>query len=87
MLHTETHAGDADATLARLKEWLLALERNKGRGDIDVDTDIIDGGVIDSLEFISFLLFIESLRARPIPADEMQLDSFRTLRAIQVNFM
>jgi acyl carrier protein len=96
MNRTETRAGGAGdppagtpatSDLAVLEGWLLRLERNRGRRAIDPDEDLIDGGVIDSLEFIGFLLVIEDLRGHEIRADEMSLDAFRTLRSIRARFL
>ena len=66
----------------QLERWLLALERNASAGRIDPDADLIDGGIIDSLEFVNLLLFVEELRGRPIGSSEIRLESFRTLRRI-----
>jgi acyl carrier protein len=66
----------------QLERWLLALERNAPVDRIDPDADLIDGGIIDSLEFVNLLLFVEELRGRPIGSSEIRLESFRTLRRI-----
>jgi hypothetical protein len=52
-----------------LRTWLLALPRNAHEPELNLDTDIIETGILDSLEFINFLMLIESLRAEEIPAD------------------
>jgi acyl carrier protein len=71
----------------RLEQWLLALERNAALPRIDPDADLIDGGIIDSLEFVNLLLFVEELRGRPIASSEIRLEAFRTLRTIAGTYL
>ncbi|MDC8004288.1 phosphopantetheine-binding protein [Aureisphaera galaxeae] len=73
-------------TLDTLKTWLLQLDANEGVEDISPNEDLIDGGLIDSLEFVSFLMLIEDLRGAEITSFEMELDKFRTLNSIIKNF-
>ena len=70
---------------AELKAWIL--DRHTEFDDIPVDADIMEGRLINSLEFVSFLLFVEQLRGTPISADEVDIDSFRTLRRINDVFL
>lgn len=73
-----------ETALEQLKTWLR--EQNKVVQEIDLDTDIIEGRIIDSLQFVSFLLFIEQLRNESIPFELVQMERFRTLRSIRDNF-
>jgi acyl carrier protein len=63
------------------------LANASGLESIDLDTDIIENRLIDSLQFVSFLLFIEEVRGQEIPEAEVKLDSLRTLRSIRDNFL
>lgn len=72
--------------LNTLKDWLLNLEGNYGVTYIDADENLIDAGLIDSLEFVSFLLVLEELRGTEISSFEMELDKFKTLNTILENF-
>lgn len=72
---------------AVLESWLLALDGNRHRQQIEPDLDLIDDEVIDSLEFVNFLLVIEDLRGAPIPADEIRIEAFRSLRSITERFL
>jgi acyl carrier protein len=74
----------SDAIIDKLRHWLV---KHKPEAiDIGVDANIIESRVIDSLQFVSFLLYVEELRGRPIPADDVQLENFATLSAIRRNF-
>lgn len=71
--------------LKQVIDWLQL--RNDGLGDIPHDLDLIDNRLIDSLSFMEFILLLESLIGRDIPVEELDIDQFRTLKAIEVNFL
>lgn len=64
-----------------VKRWLLA--RKPGLGDIDVDLDLIESRVIDSLGFLDFIFFLEQLTGRELQADAGTVKVFRTLRSLR----
>jgi acyl carrier protein len=74
----------SDPIIDQLRHWLV--KHRPEAGDIKVDANIIESRVIDSLQFVSFLLYVEELRGKPIPADDVQLENFATLSAIRRNF-
>jgi acyl carrier protein len=73
-------------TLQILRAWLLDLDRNHGLSSIDPNENIVECGLIDSLEFINFLYIIEEQRGLGIPASILQLEKFKTLNSIIENF-
>jgi hypothetical protein len=74
-----------DGLLDELRKWVL--DKHPELEDIDIDLDIIDSRIVSSLEFISLLLFVEELRGEPLLSDDVQLESFRTLRMINDHFL
>ena len=81
-LESASQQGDV---VEKLKDWIVA--QNKSAQGMGLDTDIIENRLIDSLNFINFLLLVEELRGRDIPEEQVVLDRFRTLRAIRENFL
>jgi acyl carrier protein len=67
---------------ARIQQWFV--DEGFTPAPLGLDVDIIDSRIIDSLQFVSFLLFIEELRGRRVPADEVKVETFRTIRTICV---
>ncbi len=67
--------------IERVKEWLLA--RKPELEDLDLDLDLIENRVIDSLSFMDFLFFLEELTERDLQAEAGSANTFRTLRTIQ----
>jgi acyl carrier protein len=74
-----------DPRVERLREWLA--NEHPEAGDIGPDTDLLDGVLTDSLEFITFLVLVEDVRGEPIAADEVDRESFRTLNVIRETFL
>ncbi|WP_306321434.1 MULTISPECIES: acyl carrier protein [unclassified Streptomyces] len=77
---TSTPPMTGSALMTHLTDWIQAT--NPEAGEIAEDLDIIETRSVTSLQFVEFLLFIEELRGAPIPPDDMDIDSFRTLRSI-----
>ncbi|PYP86354.1 MAG: hypothetical protein DMF61_13610 [Blastocatellia bacterium AA13] len=69
--------------LPKVKAWLLA--RKPEAGDIEMDLDLIENRLIDSLGFLEFVFFLEELGGREIKFDGDSLHKFRSLRAINEN--
>jgi hypothetical protein len=67
--------------LEQVRSWLRA--RNPAAGDLDLDLDLIDNGLVSSLSFPEFLIFLESLVGEEIPLRPETAVSFRTLRGIR----
>lgn len=68
----------------RLVHWLE--NKQESVPQIDIDLDLIENRVVDSLELMDFILMIEQLSGREIDIEETQLDTFRTLRSIRSTF-
>ena len=62
------------------------LERNLEIGRLDDDLDLIDSRAINSLAFVEFIFLLEELTGEPIDPEELDLDYFRTLKAIEARF-
>ncbi len=51
--------------------------------DFDLDFDLIENRVVDSLLFLEFLYFVEELIGRELQNGSAVMQSFRTLRTIE----
>ncbi|QHC24595.1 acyl carrier protein [Streptomyces sp. GS7] len=67
-----------------VRDWIL--ERNPDLTDLQPETDIIDSRIVDSLQFVELVLFIEDLRGAALESNDVSLDSFRTLKGIEQTF-
>jgi acyl carrier protein len=69
-----------ETALSKLRTW---IESRKSLGvEIGEDVDLIGGGILDSLEMINFLLYIEEIRGHEIPESLTRPEHFSSLRAV-----
>lgn len=62
------------------------LDRNPGLEQLTGDLDLIDSRAVNSLAFVEFIFLLEELTGEPIDPEELNLDDFRTLDALQARF-
>jgi acyl carrier protein len=67
-------------TVAKLREWVAA--KNRQATEIGMDTDLIKKGVLDSLQMVNFILYIEEIRGKEIPETLIRPENFFSLRVI-----
>lgn len=61
------------------------LDRNP-TVELASDMDLIDSRAINSLAFVEFIFLLEELTGDPIDPEDLNLDDFRTLNAIEDRF-
>ncbi|MBA0053173.1 4'-phosphopantetheinyl transferase superfamily protein [Streptomyces sp. AJS327] len=69
----------------QIRDWLLA--RHPERTDIDPELDLIENRLIDSLSFVEFVFLLEQLSGQSIEMETLDVDSIRTLAAIERSFL
>ncbi|MET9553698.1 acyl carrier protein [Streptomyces sp. NPDC006645] len=74
-----------DSALAPITDWLR--DRNPEIEEIPLDLDLVESRLVDSLGFMEFILLLEDLVGHELALDTLDVDHFRTLRAIQDNFL
>ncbi|MGW4890529.1 acyl carrier protein [Streptomyces murinus] len=70
--------------LQQVKDWIL--KRHPERADIPGDLDLIENRIIDSLSFVEFVFLLEQHSGRAIEMETLDVDSIRTLDAIEAAF-
>jgi acyl carrier protein len=70
--------------ITKLRSWIAS--KNQHAPTVELDTDLINSGVLDSLQMVSFLLYIEEIRGKEIPETLIQPECFVSLRVIHDNF-
>jgi acyl carrier protein len=73
-----------------LTNELLAFVRSgllKGKNvAIDADTYLFDDGLVDSLSILTLIAFLETRIGRSIPDQEVVMEHFRSVRAMDRRF-
>ena len=67
--------------LAELKTFLVQ-ELHGQAAAIDIDTDLIETGVLDSISFVALVSFIEKRVGRWLPVEELGPENFVSLRSM-----
>ncbi|MFI6762703.1 hypothetical protein ACIBF5_26580 [Micromonospora sp. NPDC050417] len=67
-----------------VREFILG--RNPKLEQLADDLDLIDSRAINSLAFVEFIFLIEELTGESIDPEELDLDDFRTLHAVEARF-
>jgi acyl carrier protein len=74
-----------DNRLETVRQWLLA--RKPELTDIDLDLDLIENRIVDSLAFTEFVFFLEELVGRELQTTAETVQAFRTLRSIEAEIL
>lgn len=64
----------------------FVLDRNPKLSQLDSELDLIDSRAINSLAFVEFIFLLEELTGESVDPEEIDLDDFRTLSAIESRF-
>lgn len=75
----------ATAGLDTLRDWLL--EKNPDLDTIDDDLDLFESKLIDSINFVEFILIIEELIDREIPVSNDLVAKTSTLRLVHEHYL
>ncbi|WP_058834684.1 hypothetical protein [Luteimonas abyssi] len=73
------------ASLDTLREWLL--EKHPDIAHIDDDADLFEMKLIDSINFVEYILIIEELIDREIPVTPDLIPRTATLARVRDNFL
>ncbi len=72
--------------LDEITVWLRRKNGSFDFGYFDCDTDLIDEGILSSLDFVEFILFLEQRSGTHILDEDMEPAHFRTVRSIMRRF-
>ena len=70
--------------LDEVRDWIL--RKHPERGELDPGLDLIENRLIDSLAFLEFVFVIEFASGVSIDVENIDIDDFRTLTAIEERF-
>ena len=73
---------DRASVFASLRAWLIHANADAATLRLEPDTDIIESRILDSLQLVEFILFLEERSGRAILAEDLDPDTLRTLDSI-----
>ncbi len=66
-----------------LHDQLTKLFRDKLHLDVpSPDTDLIEAGLLDSLQFVQLVVYLEEVFGTQVSMDDLEIDHFRSLDSI-----
>jgi acyl carrier protein len=77
---------DREAVFRMLREWMHMTNPAAGALCVDPDTDLITSHVLESLQVVELILFLERRTGRDILAEHLDPLIFRTMNSIFLNF-
>ena len=77
---------DRNAVFQSLREWLCLTNPAATAMHLDPDTDLIESRVLESLQVVEFILFLERQTGRKILTEDLNPAMLRTLESIFMNF-
>lgn len=77
---------DRGAAIDRMLSWLARANPEITSIAVDAQTDIIESRILESLQVVEFILFLESESGRPILSEELDPNDLRTLDSIYARF-
>ena len=73
---------DRAGVFATLRAWLVNANADAAAVRLEPDTDLIESRILDSLQLVEFILFLEETSGRAILAEDLDPDTLRTLSSI-----
>ncbi|MEU9092220.1 acyl carrier protein [Streptomyces sp. NPDC087901] len=72
--------------MKQVVDWLYS-KNPELTGEIGTELDLIEGRLVDSLDFLEFIYLLEEVSGRPIDLGTVSVDDFRTLARIEERFL
>lgn len=67
-----------------IKQWIK--NENNSAYDFDEDTEIFNARILDSIQMLSLVLFVEELIGKQIPDEKLMPEYFKTINIIYNEF-
>lgn len=55
------------------------------KGSIALDTDLIDSGLVDSMNIMALIVFLEEQTGKPIPLEDLDISYFNNVEVSLMN--
>lgn len=72
--------------IQKIREFIVIVNKHVGPTHFEDTDDLIESGLIDSLQFVEFVLLISELSGRDIALDTLNIDELRSISAIRKAF-
>lgn len=70
----------------QLRDWILTRTKNPPTGEFTDATQILEEGILSSLDVVEFVLYIESLRGDEVDVDDIEPEVFTSIDTLYQAF-
>ena len=77
---------DRDTVFDDLRAWLARANSDAAVSGLRSDTDIIESRILESLQVVELILYLERKSGRRILAEDLNPDTLRSLDSIYTSF-
>lgn len=70
----------------QLRDWILKRSKNPPKGAFTDATEILEEGILSSLDVVEFVLYIESLRGDEVDTDAIEPEAFTSIDTLYTTF-
>ena len=77
---------DRASVFESLREWLIRANSGVATMHLAPHTDIIESRILESLQVVEFILFIEEKSGRQILSEDLNPNTLRTFESIYESF-
>lgn len=70
----------------KLRDWILKHAKLAPVAGFSDQTQLLEQGILSSLDIVEFVLFIESLRGEDVDADDIEPEVFTSIDALYAAF-
>ncbi|MFT7074526.1 MAG: acyl carrier protein [Planctomycetota bacterium] len=75
-----------DSVRQQLRSWIAERAHLSSAKELEDDTQILEQGLISSLDVVELMLFIESILEEEIDADDIEPDVFQSIDRLYEHF-
>ena len=70
----------------QLRDWILNRSKNPPKGSFTDTTEILEEGILSSLDVVEFVLYIERLRGDEVDTDAIEPEAFTSIDTLYATF-
>ena len=71
---------------SKLRDWIIKHAKTSPGSGFNDQTQLLEDGILSSLDIVEFVLFIESLRGEDVDVDDIEPEVFTSIDTLHAAF-
>ena len=71
---------------SKLRDWILKHAKTPPGAGLNDQTQLLEDGILSSLDIVEFVLFIESLRGEDVDVEDIEPEVFTSIDTLHAAF-